>query len=96
MFKLRKANILVSGLGGVGVEISKNLILGGIRKVTLHDTRVVTWHDLSSQYYLDNKDRGKNRAQACFHKLTELNDSVECTLSTEPLTEEFVSKFDVS
>lgn len=29
MLHLRNASVLVSGLGGVGVEIAKNLILGG-------------------------------------------------------------------
>ncbi|VDM68364.1 unnamed protein product, partial [Strongylus vulgaris] len=28
MMNLRRASILISGLGGVGVEIAKNLILG--------------------------------------------------------------------
>lgn len=95
MIKLRKANVLISGLGGVGVEVAKNLILGGIRHVTLHDTKNVKWHDLSSQYYLNESDVGNNRAQACFTKLAELNDSVECSLVTEELTEDFVSKFDL-
>ncbi|KAI6171085.1 ThiF family protein [Aphelenchoides bicaudatus] len=62
MFKLRRANVLISGLGGVGVEVAKNLVLGGVRHVTLHDTRNVTWHDLSSQYYLTEASIGKNRA----------------------------------
>jgi ubiquitin-activating enzyme E1 len=96
MFKLRKANVLISGLGGVGVEIAKNLILGGIRNVTLHDTKTTTWHDLSSQYYLSEEDLGRNRAEACFQKLAELNDSVACDCVVKELTEEYVSKFDVS
>lgn len=95
MIKLRKANILISGLGGVGVEIAKNLILGGVRNVTIHDTKKATWHDLSSQYYLQEDDLGKNRATACFNRLTELNDSVSCECETSELTESFVSKFDL-
>ena len=96
MFKLRKANVLISGLGSVGVEIAKNLILGGIRNVTLHDNKPVAWHDLSAQYYVNEADLGKNRAKSCFNKLAELNDSVQSTLNTDQLSEEFVSQFDVS
>lgn len=49
MRKLAHSNVLVSGLGGLGVEIAKNLALGGVKSVTLHDTQSVTWLDLSSQ-----------------------------------------------
>lgn len=44
---------------------------------------------------MSEKDVGKNRAAECFQKLEELNDSVKCTLSTEPLTENLVKDFDV-
>jgi ubiquitin-activating enzyme E1 len=96
MFKLRKANVLISGLGSVGVEIAKNLILGGIRNVTLHDNKPVTWHDLSAQYYVNESDLDKNRVKSCFNELAELNDSVKFILSTDQLSKEFVSQFDVS
>lgn len=41
--------MLISGIGSVGVEVAKNLILGGIRQVTIHDTNDVKWLDLSAQ-----------------------------------------------
>ncbi|CAD5225283.1 unnamed protein product [Bursaphelenchus okinawaensis] len=95
MYKLRQARVLISGLGSVGVEISKNLILGGIRHISLHDTKNVEWKDLSAQYYLNESHLGKNRAESCFAALEELNDSVQCNLSTEELTEEIVAQFDL-
>lgn len=49
MQNLRLANVLISGLNSIGVEISKNLILGGVRNVTIHDTKNITWNDLSAQ-----------------------------------------------
>ena len=96
MLHLRGASVLISGLGGVGVELAKNLILGGVRHISIHDTKDATWHDLSSQYYLREADIGKNRAAASFERLAELNDSVTCTLHTAPLTQEYVSKFDLT
>lgn len=36
MHRIRQASVLVSGLGGVGVEIAKNIILSGVRNVTIH------------------------------------------------------------
>ena len=96
MVNLRTASVLISGLGSVGVEIAKNLILGGVRHVTIHDTKLAKWSDLSAQYYLREADIGNNRASSCFERLAELNDSVNVELSTSDLTEEFVKNFDVS
>jgi tRNA A37 threonylcarbamoyladenosine dehydratase len=96
MKNLRQASILISGMGSVGVEIAKNLILGGVRHITIHDTKEATWRDLSAQFYLSEENLGSNRAGGCFVKLEELNDSVQCSLSTMPLTEELVKEFDVS
>ncbi|KAK6059865.1 ubiquitin-activating enzyme E1 [Cooperia oncophora] len=95
MIHLRKASVIISGLGGVGVEVAKNLILGGIRNVTLHDTKETRWLDLSAQYYLTENDIGKNRAAASFERLAELNDSVNCHLLMNELTEDDVRQFDL-
>ncbi|VDP22251.1 unnamed protein product [Heligmosomoides polygyrus] len=95
MIHLRKASVVISGLGGVGVEVAKNLVLGGIRNVTLHDTKSTKWSDLSAQYYLTEKDLGKNRAAASFERLAELNDSVNCHLLVDELTEDAVKQFDL-
>ncbi|CAI4226473.1 unnamed protein product [Auanema sp. JU1783] len=96
MMNLRSSSVLISGIGGVGVEIAKNLILGGIRHVTLHDTKKATWSDLSAQYYLTEEDIGVNRAEASFERLAGLNDSVTCQIITDPLTEELIKQFDLT
>uniref|UniRef100_A0A0N5CF83 E1 ubiquitin-activating enzyme n=1 Tax=Strongyloides papillosus TaxID=174720 RepID=A0A0N5CF83_STREA len=95
MLYLRKASILISGMGSVGVEIAKNLILGGVRHVTIHDTKNTTWNDLSGQYYLKESDTGKNRASVSLEHLAELNDSVTVKLLTNELSEETISSFDL-
>ncbi|CAX65051.1 E1 ubiquitin-activating enzyme [Caenorhabditis elegans] len=95
MVNLRTASVLISGLGSVGVEIAKNLILGGVRHVTIHDTKLAKWSDLSAQYYLRDADVGHNRATSCYERLAELNDSVNVQVSTDELTEEFVKTFDL-
>ena len=50
--KQAEATIFLSGLGGLGVEIAKNLVLAGCKELILHDTRAPTEHDLSSQFYI--------------------------------------------
>ena len=50
--------VLVPGLNGLGCEIAKNVLLGGVKSMTIHDTKDTTLWDLSSQYYLSEKDIG--------------------------------------
>ncbi len=49
MRKMVSSNVLISGMGGLGIELAKNVVLGGVKSVTLHDDGVATWTDLSSQ-----------------------------------------------
>lgn len=49
MKRMQNSNVLISGMRGLGVEIAKNVILGGVRSVTVHDQGVAEWRDLSSQ-----------------------------------------------
>ncbi|XP_052753452.1 ubiquitin-like modifier-activating enzyme 1 [Galleria mellonella] len=95
MRRMASSDVLVSGLGGLGVEVAKNVILGGVKSVTLHDERTCTVADLSSQFYLSEKTIGQNRALASCEQLSELNHYVPTTAHTGPLTEEFLSKFSV-
>lgn len=49
MKRMQNSNVLISGMRGLGVEIAKNVILGGVRSVTVHDQGLAEWRDLSSQ-----------------------------------------------
>ncbi|NWI53327.1 UBA1 enzyme, partial [Calyptomena viridis] len=49
MKRMQTSNVLVSGLRGLGVEVAKNLVLGGVKSVTLHDPQPAAWTDLASQ-----------------------------------------------
>lgn len=49
MRQMATSDILISGLKGLGVEVAKNVILGGVKSVTLHDTENCELCDLSSQ-----------------------------------------------
>lgn len=49
MRRMGASNILISGMGGLGVEIAKNVILAGVKSVTIHDQQSAQWADLSSQ-----------------------------------------------
>lgn len=59
MRSMASSDVLISGLGGLGVEVAKNVILGGVKSVTLHDNVTCQIEDLGSQFYLNEHDIGK-------------------------------------
>ncbi|WJX63643.1 E1 ubiquitin-activating protein [Trifolium repens] len=93
MRRLFASSVLVSGMRGLGAEIAKNLILAGVKSVTLHDEGNVELWDLSSNFVFSENDIGKNRAAASVSKLQELNNAVLVLSLTTKLTKEQLSNF---
>ncbi|KAI4368912.1 hypothetical protein MLD38_017415 [Melastoma candidum] len=93
MKRLFASNVLISGMQGLGAEIAKNLVLAGVKSVTLHDEGMVELWDLSSNFIFSENDVGKNRAVASVQKLQELNNSVVISTITTKLTKEQLSDF---
>lgn len=52
MKKMSVAHVLVVGLKGLGVEIAKNVVLAGVKSVTLWDPTPAEISDLSAQVIL--------------------------------------------
>jgi hypothetical protein len=74
--KQSAANIFLSGAGALGIEIAKNLVLAGCKSFTLHDTKPITYRDLSGQFFLNleedvlnEKKKKGTRGEACLHRL---------------------------
>uniref|UniRef100_A0A8C9MQP3 E1 ubiquitin-activating enzyme n=1 Tax=Serinus canaria TaxID=9135 RepID=A0A8C9MQP3_SERCA len=95
MKRMQTSNVLVSGLRGLGVEVAKNLVLGGVKSVTLHDPHPAAWADLASQFYLREEDVGRSRAEATLPRLAELNSYVAVSSTREPLSKELLGTFQV-
>lgn len=95
MRRMAVSDVLISGLGGLGIEVAKNVILGGVKSVTLHDEQVCSISDLSSQFYLSESDVGKNRAEASQKLLSELNTYVPTKVYVGPLDENVIKKYRV-
>lgn len=85
MHKLAKANVLIVGLGGVGIEVAKNVILAGVKSVTLLDNTICTVEDLGTQFFLRQEDIDAkiSRARGCCKRLAELNPYVSITTVTD-------------
>lgn len=73
MKRMAASNVLIVGLDGLGVEIAKNIILAGVKSVTVYDPEPVQIQDLSSQFFLREDDLGNSRADAAIARLSELN-----------------------
>lgn len=71
--KQSQSSVFISGMGPLGVEIAKNIILAGVKRFTIHDSQATSYNDLSGQFFLQEEDVGENRAERCVAKLRELN-----------------------
>jgi Na+-transporting NADH:ubiquinone oxidoreductase subunit NqrF len=74
---------------------AKNVMLAGVKAVTLHDEKATVVQDLGGQFYLTEADVGVNRASACAARVQELNSAVAVEVSTAPITDAFLGKFSV-
>eukprot|EP01114_Cavostelium_apophysatum_P007108 TRINITY_DN1882_c0_g1_i1.p1 TRINITY_DN1882_c0_g1~~TRINITY_DN1882_c0_g1_i1.p1 ORF type:complete len:1017 (+),score=344.72 TRINITY_DN1882_c0_g1_i1:189-3239(+) len=94
MKSMAQSTVLISGLGGLGVEIAKNVALAGIKALTLHDTKLTQWTDLATNFYLSPADIGKNRAEISLKQVSQLNPYVKYHLSNDDLANVELSFFD--
>ena len=78
-----------------GVETAKNVILAGVKSVTLLDDTPANWVDMSAQFYVTESDLGFTRAQISASKLAELNPYVPVSVISGELTPNTVSGFTV-
>ncbi|KAI3639974.1 hypothetical protein MIR68_001979 [Amoeboaphelidium protococcarum] len=95
MKRMSQSNVLIIGMKGLGVEIAKNVILAGVKSVTIHDDEPAVIADLSSQFYLSESDLGKPRAAACRDRLAQLNQYVPVHVLQGKLKLEDLDKYSV-
>ena len=77
------------------------MVLAGCKELILHDTKVPTNYDLTSQFYIQKSDvdaakngKTRTRAQICRQKLQQLNSYVKVSIvASDALNDaEFFSK----
>ncbi|KAF9982725.1 hypothetical protein BGZ65_002560 [Modicella reniformis] len=95
MKKMGSSDILVIGLKGLGVEIAKNVVLAGVKSVTLYDPAPVQLSDLSTQFFLTEADIGIPRDVVSRPRLAELNSYVPVHVLEGELTPDKLSQFKV-
>lgn len=96
--RIRTARILICGLNGLGAEIAKNIILSGVKSVTLLDDKPVTQMDFCSQFLAPHESIGMNRAEASLFRAQSLNPMVEIIVDKDKVADkpdEYFHRFDV-
>ncbi len=83
MKKLSKMKVLIFGMRGIGTEIAKSIILSGIDTLYISDDSPFQIEDLSSNFFSNEKDLGKNRSSAAYEGLKNLNPSLNLKIKGE-------------
>ncbi|OUM55105.1 hypothetical protein BVG19_g4587 [[Candida] boidinii] len=71
--RMRNARVLIINLTSVAVEISKNLMLGGIGSLSIIDNSVVLPQDLNCNFFIDSQSIGLNKLDASKTRIQDLN-----------------------
>ncbi|CAK71945.1 unnamed protein product (macronuclear) [Paramecium tetraurelia] len=87
--------VLVSGIGALGIEVAKNIVLSGVKMLTIHDQQKSTQFDLNGQFFIEEKDIGKNRAEVSWEKLQQLNSYVRVNYETSELLNIDFTKYNI-
>lgn len=96
--RLRATRVLLVGLNGLGAEVAKNLVLAGIKSITLLDHRTVTEDDFSTQFMIERTAIGENRAHSSKAYARNLNPMVEVESEEGQLidrNDDYFRKFDI-
>ncbi|XP_055556066.1 SUMO-activating enzyme subunit 1 [Falco cherrug] len=95
--RLRASRVLLVGMKGLGAEVAKNLILAGVKGLTMLDHQQVSAEDTRAQFLIPAGSLGRNRAEASLERAQNLNPMVDVKAdaeSVESKPEEFFTQFD--
>lgn len=87
MHQMAQSSVFLSGMGGLGIEIAKNIVLAGVKAVTLHDTKQCDTWDLGSNFFIRKNDvlSQSKRVEAVCPRVAELNPYVHVDMSSSAL-----------
>uniref|UniRef100_A0AAY5KR40 Ubiquitin-activating enzyme E1 C-terminal domain-containing protein n=1 Tax=Esox lucius TaxID=8010 RepID=A0AAY5KR40_ESOLU len=87
MQQMAQSSVFLSGMAGLGVEIAKNIVLAGVKAVTLHDTKQCETKDLGCNFFIRQDDvlNHRKRVEAVHPRVAELNPYVHVDSSSFPL-----------
>lgn len=81
--RMRSAKVLLIGLGSLGTEICKNIVLSGLGHLTILDDSIVHEEDLGSQFFISSEDVGSMKLESAKARIQDLNPRVQLSFDTE-------------
>ncbi|XP_028458754.1 ubiquitin-like modifier-activating enzyme 6 isoform X1 [Perca flavescens] len=89
MHQMAQSSVFLSGMGGLGIEMAKNIVLAGVKAVTLHDTKQCETWDLGSNFFIRQEDvlSQRRRVEAVCPRVAELNPYVHVDMSSSALAD---------
>lgn len=75
--KLRKAKVVVAGVGGLGSVVTMYLVAAGVGRVVLFDSGILELNNLNRQIIYTEEDLGTYKVFAAAKRLKKLNKEVE-------------------
>ncbi len=89
--KLRRARVVVAGVGGLGSPAATYLAAAGVGKLRLIDSDTVELSNLNRQILHWGRDVGRNKIDSASDKLRQLNDVIEVEPVVETINDSNVS-----
>ena len=86
--KLKNANVLVVGLGGVGAYAAEQICRAGIGKMTIVDGDVVETTNINRQLLALNSTKGKSKAEILAERFRDINPEIELTVINDFIRDE--------
>lgn len=77
---LRRANVLVVGLGGVGAYAAEMIARSGVGRITIADADTVSATNINRQLIALHSTIGKQKAELMAERLRDINPEVELTV----------------
>ena len=90
--KLKKANVLIAGAGGLGSPISIYLAVAGVGKLTIVDYDTVSLSNLNRQINHWDKDIDRKKVESAQEKLSAINPDIEIKAISEKIEEHNVEE----
>jgi len=93
--KISRASVLIVGLGGLGIETAKNLVLMGVKVLGISDSRPLCIEDCATNFAVGVEDVGKPRDEASRNYLARLSISSEVRVVPDAWNADVVNEYSV-
>jgi len=86
--KIQNASIVIAGVGGDGGLLAERLVRFGIGKIILADPEIFEHANINRQFAANQKNIGRNKAEAIAEELQLINPNLEIVFYKEGITKE--------